>query len=464
MTEHKITVAAFDLMFEGEKSFYDTPDPTSLLNGEYDDFLDDGLEVGNGTQTYYDFSQPADFDIFCGEIQPTATVLTPASLTSSVPSFNSPPGSYELQTPVTLSATKYWAHRTTSFALGSSPTHLSCCHTPFMAPPPPAINHLQVTTSALMEMAIQFGVSDDSYFPVDSRVAHDATTSTTYPEGSFPSSDFTFSVAQPPYPSNHSGLIWPPTMTSTMSLQSGVSNNIDFYAGSNAIHDATTSSAYPSGAFPTSNSTFSIMQPPYQSNDSGLVWPPSSHFNPQSYFDYKPPTEYNSGPALEAPTGVFPSSSSHHSDIGATKATKKAQEGAISSRTWHKHCFTLAGIDGLNVIAYAFHVFHLLVQDEDGCYRCLLCTAEPVFTDTEKDIVRHLGHTEVHHPEKVCCLDTIYRCPCGKGILGKRKDTQKRHVRTYITREQNRAILSGNMEQLDKVNAYEAWLKSEKLL
>ncbi|CAA7270588.1 unnamed protein product [Cyclocybe aegerita] len=442
MTEHEITAAAFDLMFEGEKSFYDTSDPSSLLNGEYNDFLGDVLGVGNsGTQTYYDFSQPYNCDAFLEETPQAVTVPTPASSTPSVPSSDLPPGAYELQNPVAPCATEYWEPDTTYFASGSLPTH---CHTPFAPHPPPAMNY--------PPMAIQPTVSD-IHVNADSSMAHVAATPTICPAGAFPSSAFSFSVPHPAYPSNLPGLVWPPT--SYLGAQRHFFHNTSMDDNTGFAFDA------PNGVVPSSSAHLShssfAQAAPFQRGVLQPVQPAASDSNPHAGFG-----QARRGFEDDSATAMPQQPRRKRRRLNSTATSTSSMSSALtSSPTPSLSSASSSSSSSASPLPMRPKNW---VQDEDGRFRCLLCTAISVFTDTKKDIVRHLERAEVHHPEKVRCSDTIYRCPCGRGILGKRKDAQKRHVVTYIARERNRAISLGDRERLDRVNAYEARLKGDELL
>ncbi|KAJ3510545.1 hypothetical protein NLJ89_g4612 [Agrocybe chaxingu] len=341
------------------------------------------------------------------------------------------------------------------------PARYTSSQPPIAAPSLPETEYDHTTTSPPMGMGLQDNVSSDIYFPGTGSVTADNSfaSTTTYPLELFPSSSFTFHVEQPLYPSAHHYPVQPPTTTSNSATYIGCNTPTEYHVG--------TAQAGTYGSFPSSSShcsdPASTQSSLYDRVALEAAQPTASGSNPHSALEQAHPRTEDDN-ATES-----------HSSLPRSA-------GGCDRRALHRH---------------RHRHFHLpLPQDPrppspsrlttrlppprpgpsaqpsanyvrlpDGRYRCRICTGKAAFADTEKDIVRHLETAKAHNPQRILCKDTIYRCPCGKSrLLGKRKDSHKRHVRTYIVAERREAIEAQDQERLSKVDAYEARLRSEKLL
>ncbi|KAJ3494958.1 hypothetical protein NLJ89_g10705 [Agrocybe chaxingu] len=321
------------------------------------------------------------------------------------------------------------------------------------------------TTSAPTGMGPQPNLSMNICFPGAGGVTAPTyfTSENAYPTGYFPSSNFTFHVAQPAYPSSHYCPEHPSTNSSNSPTYNGPNTSMEYNFG---LMQAATY-----GAFPCSSSNCLDAASVHQRVALDSLQPTASGSNPRSGFglfnrqgiDVDNATEVPQQPPkkrrrVQVKATTPPSTSASRSSSSASPSSPSGSSSSAStSASFHGPSSSSPGSPAQSSSNYV----HL----PDGRYRCRICTGKAAYADTEKDIVRHLDTAKTHNPQQILCKDTVYRCPCrNPRLLGKRKDSRKRHVRSYIVAERGAAIELKDQERLSKVNAYEARLKSEKLL
>ncbi|KAJ3502420.1 hypothetical protein NLJ89_g8897 [Agrocybe chaxingu] len=204
-----------------------------------------------------------------------------------------------------------------------------------------------------------------------------------------------------------------------------------------------TPTTYPLGSFPTSDFTFSVPQPPCPSDHSVLLWPPAILLHPPRYIDHKKLTEYNPSFALDATYEQFPLRS-----CDATAATHKEKKSAIDglqhlivsvvdphvvARTLFILRLALVLVLGLLIDAIRTTIHEL--DSRPGW--TLLVPAVHYYTSVRR---HREGHRQApRHRRTAQSRESAVRghhLP-GAGLLGKRQDAQKRHIRGYNTAERN---------------------------